>query len=130
MSPIVTGKVIAPVGRTLGGLRMTWTRALRRRIRAAIPPLIFLLIAGYFAWNATQGTLGLKAYAQREQDLKTAQLGLAHAQQELTEWERRVAALRASHLDPDLLDERARAMLNLASPEDVIIPFGPRERLY
>jgi hypothetical protein len=29
--------------------------------------------------------------------------------------------MRPKHLDPDLLDERARAMLNAAHPDDLII---------
>ena len=45
-------------------------------------------------------------------------------------WETRVAGLRARHLDPDTLDERARAMLNLAEPSDVIVKLGPQEKLY
>jgi len=35
--------------------------------------------------------------------------------------ERRVAQLTSSSLDPDLLDERARAMLNFSDPNDVVI---------
>ena len=45
-------------------------------------------------------------------------------------WETRVAGLRARHLDPDTLDERARAMLNLAEPNEVIVKLGPQEKLF
>ena len=41
-------------------------------------------------------------------------------------WERRVPALRTSRLDRDALDERARAMLNLSDPSDIIVPYGRR----
>ena len=34
---------------------------------------------------------------------------------ERKQWEHRVSLLRADKLDPDLLDERARAMLNYAA---------------
>jgi hypothetical protein len=41
-----------------------------------------------------------------------------------------VSGLRARHLDPDTLDERARAMLNLAQPTDVIVKFGQQDKLF
>ena len=41
---------------------------------------------------------------------------------ERKQWEHRVSLLRADKLDPDLLDERARAMLNYVHPRDLILP--------
>jgi len=38
-----------------------------------------------------------------------------------TRLERDVALLRPESLDPDMLDERARAILNLAHPDDLIM---------
>jgi len=38
--------------------------------------------------------------------------------------ERRVAALRNQSLDPDMLDERARVLLNFSRKDDIII-FTP-----
>ncbi len=105
-------------------------RAIKRRLRGAIAPVVFLTLVGYFAWNATHGDHGLIAYAQRQQLLKEAQDDLAQVQAEKTEWERRVAALRSDHLDADMLDERARAMLNLSDPGDIIVPYGDKDRLY
>ena len=45
-------------------------------------------------------------------------------------WETRVSGLRPHHLDPDTLDERARAMLNLADPTEVIVKLGPQDKLF
>jgi cell division protein FtsB len=109
---------------------MAFGRALKRRAKAAIAPVIFLAITGYFGWSATQGDHGLVAYAQRQDLLKQANAELAQAQAERDHWERRVAGLRANHLDPDTLDERARAMLNLADPNDVIVPYSSKDRLF
>ncbi len=109
---------------------MSIGRAIRRRVKAAVPPLVFLLLVAYFIWNATQGDRGLRAYAGRLEDLKAAQADLERAQNDLIGWERRVAALRGNRLDPDALDERARAMLNRSDPADVVIPYGPGKRLY
>jgi cell division protein FtsB len=104
---------------------VSFVRTLRRKLRAAVPPVIFLALVGYFGWNATQGDLGLDAYAKRQSDLAAAQASLARAIAEQEVWERRVASLRPNHLDPDALDERARAMLNLANPSDVVVLYGP-----
>jgi hypothetical protein len=38
--------------------------------------------------------------------------------------------LRTQRLDPDTLDERARAMLNLADPNDVVVMYGSGKRLF
>jgi cell division protein FtsB len=41
-------------------------------------------------------------------------------------WERRVSLLRSDKLDPDMLDERARAMLDYVDPRDVTLLLNPR----
>ncbi len=109
---------------------MTGSRALKRRLRGAIAPVVFLSLVGYFGWHATQGDHGLKAAAQRQDLLKFARADLAKAERDRDGWERRVAGLRNSHLDPDTLDERARAMLNLADPADIVVLYGPKEKLF
>ncbi len=105
-------------------------RAIKRRAKAAVAPCVFMLLASYFLWNATQGEHGLRAYALRQQDLRTAQAEQARASADLAVWERRVAALRNSRLDQDELDERARAILNLAEPGDVVVPLRRGERIF
>lgn len=109
---------------------MALGRGLKRRARAAIAPLVFVAITAYFAWGVTQGAHGLIAYAQRQTLLKQAQADYQLALNQHNRWERRVSGLRANHLDLDTLDERARAMLNLADPNDIIVPYGPKDRLF
>ncbi|HUB10675.1 MAG TPA: septation inhibitor protein [Acetobacteraceae bacterium] len=109
---------------------MAFARDLKRRVKASIAPLVFLAITGYFGWSATQGAHGLVAYAQRQTLLQEAQADHDLAQGEHDMWARRVQALQSDSLDLDTLDERARAMLNLADPTDVIVPYGPKDRLF
>jgi cell division protein FtsB len=109
---------------------MQFGRDIKRRLKAAVAPLIFLSLVGYFGYNAVQGDHGLVAYAQRQQLLAQAQADQAQAQIDHNAWELRVASLRSRHLDADMLDERARAMLNLAEPNDIIVPYGPQEHLF
>ena len=109
---------------------MSVWREIKRRCKAAVPPLVFLGLTGYFAWSASHGDRGLQAYAQREQQLRDAQGEQGRVQAELAVWERRVAGLRTSRLDPDTLDERARATLNLADPAEVVVIYGPGKKLF
>jgi cell division protein FtsB len=103
---------------------------LKRRARIMVAPAIFLAITGYFGWNATQGDRGLVAHAQRIALLAQVKADQDAAKAERDGWEIRVSGLRARHLDPDTLDERARAMLNLAEPSEVIVKLGPQDKLF
>ena len=109
---------------------MNLVRAAKRKVKAALPPLVFLSLTGYFMWQATQGDRGLNAYAQRQQDLRNAVAELSQAESDLAAWERRVTSLRNNRLDPDALDERSRAMLNLSDPADIIVPYGQGQKLF
>jgi len=109
---------------------MSWTQALRRQAAAAIAPTVFLGLAGYFGWNATQGARGSQAYAIRQEQLKLVEADLVRVTTERDIWERRVTGLQTQRLDPDTLDERVRAMLNVADPSDIVMPYGPGKRLF
>ena len=109
---------------------MSIGREIKRRCQGAAAPLVFVALTGYFGWSASHGDHGLQAYAQRQAQLRDVQAEQARAQVEQEGWERRVAALRTSRLDPDALDERARATLNLANPGDVVVMYGPGKKLF
>ncbi|HEX3348232.1 MAG TPA: hypothetical protein VHS58_09045, partial [Acetobacteraceae bacterium] len=79
-------------------------RAIKRRLKAAIAPAVFLALVGYFLWNANQGDRGLEAAAQRQSDLVAATAGLDRAKAELQIWERRVESLRGNRINPDAVD--------------------------
>lgn len=108
---------------------MTFRRAVRRKARAAVAPAIFLALVAYFLWSATRGEHGLRADAARRPELQAAEAERAQAEAVLAVWQRRVDALR-TRIDGDALDERARAMLNLSDPRDVIVPYDKGARLF
>jgi len=109
---------------------MPFAREIKRRLKAVVAPMIFLSLVGYFGWNAVQGDRGLVAFTERERLLAQAQADQAKTQAEVEAWERRVSGLRSRHIDADALDERARAMLNLADPSEIIVPYAPADRLF
>ena len=109
---------------------MGWSRTLRRQARAVIAPAVFLGLAGYFGWNATQGARGSQVYALRQEQLKMVEAELLRVTMERDVLERRVAGLRDQRLDPDTLDERARVILNVGDPSDIVMPYDVGKRLF
>ena len=108
---------------------MSFARAVKRKVRAALPPLLFLSLVGYFGWNATQGDHGLRSYREQLGLLGQADAAKAAAVSEQAAWTQRVSGLRDGGLDADTLDERSRSMLNLAQPNELVVPYGSN-RLY
>src|SRR5690242_16507563 len=100
-----------------------------RRLRSVLNTLALYTIAGlvigYFGVNAYSGSRGLKA--KQDLDHQIAQLDgeLDALKSERLVWERRVSLLATASLDPDLLDERARALLNYADPRDLMLRIKP-----
>jgi cell division protein FtsB len=99
----------------------------RRTILTALGLYTFAaLFIGYFAVNAFTGNHGLRAQADLDQQMATMQGDLKHLKAERALWERLVALLRADRIDPDMLDERARALLGLADPRDLTLLLPAR----
>ena len=109
---------------------MSFGSRVKRGLQSAAAPGLFLVLVGYFSWNATQGERGLRAYSVRQAQLKGVQAELRRAEQERDVLERRVAGLRTQRLDLDALDERARAMLNVAAPTDVVVMYAAGKKLF
>ena len=105
-------------------------RRLQSFARAIAAPMLFLVLAGYFGWSATQGDRGLQAYALRQQQLKQVRAELGRTELERDQLDRRAGGLRNHRLDLDTLDERARAMLNVAEPTDTVVMYGSGKRLF
>ena len=94
------------------------------RPRQILVPIIFAMMFGYFGYHLVNGDRGLLAMAHLQRETMIADQNLAEAETTRKIWERRVAALRNQGLDPDMLDERARILLNFSRKEDIIV-FTP-----
>jgi cell division protein FtsB len=104
----------------------------RPRIRAFFTALglyvLAALLIGYFGVNAYTGNRGLRARQDLDQQIATLDAAIKEAQAEHAQWERRIALLRSDRLDPDMLDERARALLDVADPRDLVMMQKRPER--
>jgi cell division protein FtsB len=103
---------------------------IRPRIRAFLTALGLYVLAtlfiGYFGVNAYTGKNGLKAREGLDRQIALLASELEHVKAERARWERRVALLKSDQIDPDMLDERARQLLNYVDPHDVTIMVKPR----
>jgi cell division protein FtsB len=78
------------------------------------------MLIGYFGFHAYNGNRGLKAQQDLAQQLAALNAELTKLKTERADWERRASLLRPESLDPDMLDERARAMLDYVHSRDLI----------
>ncbi len=102
----------------------------RKRLRSFFTALglyaAAALFIGYFAANAFSGNHGLRAKQALEQQIVDLSGELGRAKLERAQWERRVSLLRSDRIDPDLLDERARAELHYVDPRELTLLLKPR----
>ena len=107
----------------------------RTRFRAVLTALGLYVLAGlviaYFGMHAYSGQRGLRAKEDLALQMTelTAELDKLKAQR--SELERRVALLRPEGVEPDMLDERARDLLDYVHARDLVLlgkpAAGPRE---
>jgi cell division protein FtsB len=99
----------------------------RKRFRTVAMVLAFYGFAGaaasYFMHHAYHGDRGLHAKASYKIKIAELDKEIGKLRSEKAEWERRVALMRAASLDRDLLDERARTLLNVVHKNDVVVIF-------
>ncbi len=97
----------------------------RRRVRTILNTIalytIAVLLTGYFGINAYTGDHGLRAKQDLDEDITQLTGELAALRAERAGWERRVASLQSQSIDADMLDERARALLNYADPRELTL---------
>ena len=95
----------------------------RARLKSVLTGLALYMMAaaivGYFGVNAYTGKYGLNARQELDQEIIALTSELARLKRERAEGEQRVSLLRSEKIDPDMLDERARQLLDYADPRDV-----------
>jgi cell division protein FtsB len=96
-------------------------RALGRRARLVFGPILGIALTGYFVYHLVEGDRGMKAWLRLNREIRTASANLDAVRAQHAVLDLKVSNLRPEHVDPDLLDERVRATLNLVSPNDIVI---------
>jgi cell division protein FtsB len=96
-------------------------RELRRRAQFLIGPVIGLALAGYFVYHLIDGDHGLIRWLSLTREIRAENATLEAVRAQRKALDVRVSDLKPNHLDPDLLDERVRATLNLVAPDEIVI---------
>jgi len=97
----------------------------RKRFRTALNALalytIAALVNGYFGINAYSGNRGLRAKQDLDQQIAELSAELDVLKAERAAWDRRIVLLKPESIDPDMLDEHARILLNYADPRELTL---------
>lgn len=78
-------------------------------------------MVAYFGFHAVHGDRGLLTYWRLQHEIGVARLMLEDFTSRRLTLEHRVHLLRPDSLDLDMVEERARLMLNFGHPDDFII---------
>ena len=93
---------------------------LRMLFASALGPALALLLLMLLMAYAVLGPNGLLAWGQYTRQLEERRVELAAERARLAH---RVSLLDPRHVDPDMADEMIRKELNVAHPDEVIVPL-------
>ena len=96
-------------------------REITRRLPGISAQLLLACLVAYFGYHAVQGERGLNAWWVLSQKLDLAQASLDTLTGQRATLAARVRLLRPDSLDPDMLEERARAILNFGRPDEILV---------
>ncbi|MDI9349198.1 MAG: septum formation initiator family protein [Candidatus Symbiobacter sp.] len=95
---------------------------LRKVTRGGLAMIIFCALAiFYLSYNLVVGDRGILAWLRLRGEIDKAQLTLQLLKTEKLNIEKKVNALHPENLDPDMLEERVRAVLGLGRPQETVI---------
>lgn len=98
---------------------------LRNRARHVVGPMLGVSAVVYFAYHSINGDRGLMAWLELKDRVAAAESAAETIGLQRRRIEGGVRLLHPESLDPDLLEERARIMLNYAYQGDIVI-LNPR----
>jgi cell division protein FtsB len=106
---------------------VTQLRPQRSFLRMLSMPLVAAAFLGYFGYHAFTGDFGIQAMDRLMDETTQLSGQLAALQAQRQALEARVGRVRPDSLDADLIDQSARAALNLMRADEVVIaPPAPR----
>lgn len=96
-----------------------------QKFRRNWPFMALLIFYLYLAFHALSGNQGLVSWVDYENDITHYQAALEAVKAERRDLESQTDALRASQLDIDALDIKARQQVFLTKPDEVTIWLDP-----
>lgn len=85
-----------------------------------------LAFQGYLGYSAISGNFGIESREAIHADIQVLKDRSSALQAEIDSFSHRNSLMNPRHLDPDIVTERARALLNMASAEDILVMVDPQ----
>ena len=101
--------------------------AMSKRMLNIIATILGACVVGYFLYHTVEGERGWFAMLRLKGEVAAAKDRLSHLQQEHKELDHRVQLMRPNSIDPDLLEEKSREMLDYSKPGELII-LTPKDK--
>lgn len=103
---------------------MSRASPVRTLLRRAGLPAVVLGAMGFFGYNAVLGPTGIMAAREFQKELAVKNVEYAALEKKRAELKNRVDLLDPKRgADPDMVEELVRKQLNVARPDEVIIPL-------
>jgi cell division protein FtsB len=96
--------------------------AIWRHIAVALGLVAF---QGYLAYSVMTGQFGIESQDVLEAEIDELGAQSAALQAEMDSYRHKVDLFKSTRMDPDLVSERARALLSMAQPEDIVVMVDP-----
>ncbi len=108
---------------------MTVSSFVTSTLKQAVIPLLGVAILVYLGFNLMNGQRGFVSLLHVKGEIVAAESVLVAERARREQLEHAVSMLRPDSLDVDLLDERARSVLNFSHPNDFVIflPTKPED---
>lgn len=88
-----------------------------------------IAIQGYLGYNVLSGQYGIWSQRQMQADIENLRAQSAALQVQIDSYRHRESLFAPDKLDPDIVTERARALLGMAHPDDVVVMTDPKTGL-
>lgn len=102
-------------------MRIDFSDFFKRARDSVLVPAIGSCLVVYFAYYAVFGERGLRNLMHIESETQKAETQLNELKTSTDLTRKKVEHLRPNAVDPDLLDERGRAVLNFTRPDEIVI---------
>jgi cell division protein FtsB len=96
-------------------------RRTNKRLWHTFSSVLGACLVGYFVFHTVQGDRGWVAMIRMQHEVKAAETTLARLQDERKDLQHRTKLLQSNSLDPDLLEEKSRELLNYSRPGEIIV---------
>jgi cell division protein FtsB len=102
---------------------MAQLNKLRLLFSGALGPAVAVLLLALLIGYSVLGSNGILAWGDYTRQLHDSRAELKVVQAERARVANRVSLLDRRHVDPDLADELIRKELNVAHPDEVVVPL-------